>query len=177
MPQGIPTGHSCSKRIYAFAVLAGACIGKRHVPRRRRKALLRVPVGGNAARHSHRTLMLQADLRIRRACRSVHRKKTRTAPQAQGAFASARRGAMPQGIPTGHSCFCTSRFRITTARGDAGQKGERFLLPLRSEHRRVVRQDGGREEETPRLFQGKESMVKAVTGKGSGRLPLSFRRK
>ena len=71
------------------AVLAGACIGKRHVPRRRRKVLLRVPVGGNAARHSHRThtLMLQADLRIRRACRSVHRKKTRTAPQAQGAFA------------------------------------------------------------------------------------------
>ena len=46
MPQGIPTGHSCSKRIYAFAVLAGACIGKRRVPRRRRKALLRVPVGG-----------------------------------------------------------------------------------------------------------------------------------
>ena len=58
MPQGIPTGHSCSKRIYAFAVLARACIGKRHVLRRRRKALLRVPVGGNAARHSHRTLML-----------------------------------------------------------------------------------------------------------------------
>ena len=72
MPQGIPTGHSCSKRIYAFAVLARAGIGKRHVPRRRRKALLRVPVGGNAARHSHRTLMLQADLRICRACTSVH---------------------------------------------------------------------------------------------------------
>ena len=82
MPQGIPTGHLCSKRIYAFAVLARACIGKRHVPRRRRKVLLRVPVGGNAARHSHRTLMLQADLRIRRACTSGHRKKTRTAPQA-----------------------------------------------------------------------------------------------
>ena len=58
MPQGIPTGHSWCKRIYAFALLAGACIGKRHVPRRRRKALLRVPVGGNAARHSHRTLVL-----------------------------------------------------------------------------------------------------------------------
>ena len=99
MPQGIPTGHSWCKRIYAFAVLARAGIGKRHVPRRRRKALLRVPVGGNAARHSHRTLMLQADLRIRPACRSVHRKKTRTAPQAQGAFASARRGQCRKAFP------------------------------------------------------------------------------
>ena len=101
MPQGIPTGHSCSKRIYAFALLAGACIGKRHVPRRRRKVLLRVPVGGNAARHSHRThtLMLQADLRIRCACTSGHRKKTRTAPQAQGAFASARRGQCRKAFP------------------------------------------------------------------------------
>ena len=34
MPQGIPTGrmHSCSKRIYAFALLAGARIGKTSIP-------------------------------------------------------------------------------------------------------------------------------------------------
>ena len=35
----------------------------------------------------------------RRACTSVHRKKTRTAPQAQGAFASARRGQCRKAFP------------------------------------------------------------------------------
>ena len=92
------------------AVLARAGIGKRHVPRRRRKALLRVPVGGNAARHSHRTLMLQADLRIRRACTSGHRKKTRIAPQAQGAFASAERGRTPRVLH--RHCVVRARAKI-----------------------------------------------------------------
>ena len=35
----------------------------------------------------------------RRACTSGHRKKTRTAPQAQGAFASARRGQCRKAFP------------------------------------------------------------------------------
>ena len=203
------------------AVLARAGIGKRHVPRRRRKALLRVPVGGNAARHSHRTLMLQADLRIRPACRSVHRKKTRTAPQAQGAFASARRGQCARHshrtlmlqadlrirpacrsvhrnktrtAPQTQGAFASARrgqcrkafpptlmllhqpFSDSTARGDAGQQESAFF----SHYDRTSSSGSSRWWKRGRnttTLPRKESMVKAVTGKGSGRLPFSFRRK